>query len=105
MKYDGRHEARLVVDGNLTDTHFLRKFSGVVCLKGIRLVQSIAGLNVLEFWSQGLRKTYSEAKTKEKTCDIAGSEFGYLKDYILIITNDLHRLRTSGLYWHESLAN
>ena len=37
-KHDGRHKARLVADGHLTDVPNESVYSGVVSLKGFRLV-------------------------------------------------------------------
>ena len=48
VKYDSRHKARLVADGNLNDVPLSSVYSGVVSLKGIRLVLFIAELNGLE---------------------------------------------------------
>ena len=42
VKHDGRHKARLVADGNLTEVPLSSIYSGVVSLRGIRLVLFIA---------------------------------------------------------------
>jgi hypothetical protein len=38
VKHDGRHKARLVADGNLTQVPVEAVYSGVVSLRGLRLV-------------------------------------------------------------------
>ena len=48
---------------------------------------------------------YLEAKTKEKVIRIAGHEFGPLEGHTFIINKALYRLCSSGLRWHEHLAN
>ena len=45
------------------------------------------------------------AKTQEKVYIIAGSEFGPLEGHTLVIEKVLYRLRSSGLQWHEKLAD
>ena len=51
MKHDGRHKARLVADGHLTDAPLTSVYSGVVSLRGIRLITFIAELNGMETWA------------------------------------------------------
>ena len=50
VKHDGRHKARLVADGHLTDVPVESVYSGVVSLRGFRLVLFLAELNKLETW-------------------------------------------------------
>ena len=52
VKHDGRNKARLVDDVNLTDVLLSSVYSGVVSLRGIRLVLFLAELNGLESWGQ-----------------------------------------------------
>ena len=47
VKHDGRHKARLVADGHLTDIPLDSVYSGVVSLRGIRLLTFISELNAL----------------------------------------------------------
>ena len=47
-KHDGRHKARLVADGHLTEVPLSSACSDVVSLRGIRLVLFLAELNGLE---------------------------------------------------------
>ena len=42
VKYDGRHKARLVAGGHLTEIPVDSIYSGVVSLKGIRLITFLA---------------------------------------------------------------
>lgn len=51
VKHDGRFKARCVADGRLTDIPVDSAYSGVVSLRGFRLVLFIAELNGLEAWS------------------------------------------------------
>ena len=51
IKYDGRHKARCVADGHLTDVRIENVLTGVVCLRGIRIIFILAELNELELRS------------------------------------------------------
>lgn len=46
-----------------------------------------------------------EAETNEKVYIVAGPEFGELRGHTLVIFKALYGLRTSGLRWHERLAD
>jgi hypothetical protein len=76
VKHDGRHTARLVTDGHLTDIALESVYSGVVSLKGFIIVLFLAELNHLEIWAIDIGNAYLEAFTSEKVYIIAGPEFG-----------------------------
>ena len=105
VKHDGRHKARLVADGHLTDAPLSSVYSGVVSLKALRIAMFLAELNELEIWATDIGNAYLEAKTKEKVYIIAGPEFGDLQGHILIINKALYGLKSSGLRWNERLAD
>ena len=66
MKHDGRHKARLVADGHLTDTPIDSVYSGVVSLRSLRIVIFMAELNDLELYGADVSNAYLEAETQEK---------------------------------------
>jgi hypothetical protein len=66
IKHDGHHKACLVAGGHLTDSNTESMYSGVVSLRGIRLVIFLAELNQLEIWGADVGNAYLEALTKEK---------------------------------------
>ena len=105
VKHDGRHKARLVADGHLTDIPLESVYSGVVSLRGIRLLTFISELNSLLLWATDIGNAYLEALTKELVYIVAGPEFGDREGHILVIVKALYGLRTSGLRWHERLAD
>jgi Reverse transcriptase (RNA-dependent DNA polymerase) len=105
VKHDGRHKCRLVAGGHLTDPSSDSVYSGVVSLRGIRLVTFLAELNHLELWGADVGNAYLEAKTKEKVYIIGGPEFGELEGHTLVIYKALYGLRTSGLCWHQRFAD
>jgi hypothetical protein len=105
VKHDGRHKARLVAGGHLTDPNTESVYSGVVSLRGIRLVVFLAELNALELWGADVGNAYLEAKTKEKVYIIGGPEFGALEGHTLLIDKALYGLRSSGLCWHQRFAD
>ncbi len=104
VKHDGRHRARLVADGHLTDVPEESNYSGVVSLRGFRLLVFLAELNGLKLWGTDISSAYLEAHTKEKVCIIAGPEFGPLEGHRLIVNKALYGLRTSGQRWHDRFA-
>jgi len=104
VKHDGRHRARLVADGHLTDVPLESVYSGVVSLRSVRMVSFAAELNDLELWATDIGSAYLEAYTKEKLYIVAGPEFGELEGHVLLIIKALYGLKTSGARWHERLA-
>ena len=105
VKHDGRHKARLVADGHLTNVPIDSVYSGVVSLRGLRLLIFLAELNNLELWSTDIGNAYLEATTNERVYIIAGPEFGDRQGHTLIIFKVLYGLRSSGLHWHERFAD
>jgi Reverse transcriptase (RNA-dependent DNA polymerase) len=105
VKHDGRHKVRLVADGHLTDIPLESVYSGVVSLRGFRIVLFLAELNHLEIWSTDIGNAYLEAYTTEKVFIIAGPEFGEREGHILIISKALYGLRSSGARWHDRFAD
>jgi hypothetical protein len=87
VKHDGRHKARLVADGHLTDIPLDSVYSGVVSIRGFRLVLFLAELNKLDLWATDIGNAYLEAYTSEKVYIIGGPEFGELDGHILVISN------------------
>jgi Reverse transcriptase (RNA-dependent DNA polymerase) len=105
VKHDGRHKGRLVADGHLTDIPVDSVYSGVVSLRGFRMVLFLGELNGLEVWSTDIGNAYLEAMTSEKVYIIAGPEFGDLEGHILVINKALYGLRSSGARWHDKFAD
>jgi hypothetical protein len=56
VKHDGRHKARIVAGGHLTDPNTESVYSGVVSLRGIRLIVFLSELNGLELWGADVGK-------------------------------------------------
>ena len=103
VKHDGRHKARFVAGGHLTEPTNEQVYSGVVSLKAFRLVLFLAELNELELYAADVGNAYLEAYTKEKVYFIAGKEFADfgMQGHILIIKKALYGLSTSGSRWAE----
>ena len=104
-KHDGRRKARLVAGGHLTATPIDSVYSSVVSLRGIRMLTFIAELNDLDLWVTDIGNAYLESYTKEKVYITAGPEFGDRAGHTLIIVKALYGLKSSGLRWHERLAD
>ncbi len=104
IKHDGRHKARLVADGHRTDVSLLSVYSGVVSLRGLRMVTFLAELNKLKLWATDIGNAYLEAYTSEKVHIIAGPDSGERHGHTSVISKALYGLRSSGLRWHEKLS-
>ena len=104
-KHDGRRRARLVADGHLTDVPVESVYSGVVSLRGIRIMTFLAEHNKIELWATDIGSAYLQTYTKEKLYIQAGPEFQELEGHYLIIVRALYGLRTSGARWHERFAD
>ena len=105
VKHDGRHKARLVADGHLTEVPLDSVYSGVVSIRGFRLTLFLAELNQLELWATDIGNAYLEAYTAEKVYIIAGPEFGELEGHILVVSKALYGLRSSGARWHDKFSD
>jgi Reverse transcriptase (RNA-dependent DNA polymerase) len=93
VKHDGRHKARLVADGScLNDIPLESVYSGVVSLRGLRIVLFLAKLNHVKTWVTEVGNAYLEAFKSEKVYIIAGPEFGEREGHILIISKALYGL-------------
>lgn len=66
VKHDGRHRARLVAGGHLTPIPLKSIYSGVVSLRGLRLVVFLSELNGLQLWNADVGSAYLEAETQER---------------------------------------
>lgn len=105
VKHDGRHKARLVADGHLTDVPDDSVYLSVVSLHGLCILLFLAELNGLKVWGTDIGNAYLEALTSENVCIRAGPEFGALAEHLLIIYKALYGLRSSGVRWHEKLSD
>ena len=105
VKHDGRHKARLVADGQQTEAPLESVYSGVVSLRGLRIVAFLAELNQLNLWGADVGNAYIEAKTREKVYIIGGVGFGELEGHTLIIFKALYGLKSSGARWHDRLVD
>jgi hypothetical protein len=59
----------------------------------------------MELWGTDIGNAYLESVTKEKVYFIAGPEFASREGHVMIIYKAHYGLRSSGLRWHEKLAD
>ena len=90
VKHDGRHEACLEADGNLTAVPLNLVCTGVVSLRGLRMVSFPAERNGLKTWAADIGNACLEARTHEKVCIKAGRVFGPLEGHLSVIQAALH---------------
>ena len=105
VKHDERYKSRIVAGGHLTGTPMESVYSGVVSLRGVRIVIFLAELNGLKIWQTDVGNAYLEATTEEKVYVIAGPEFGEKEGHIFVINKALYGLKTSGKRWHERFSD
>jgi hypothetical protein len=85
VKHDGCHKARYVAGGHLTNVPNASVYSGVVSLRGLRMVAFLSELNGLDLWATNIGNAYLEARTSELLFIVAGPEFGDLEGHMLVI--------------------
>ena len=59
----------------------------------------------MELWATDIGNAYLESFTQEKVHIRAGPEFGECEGHYLLIVKALYGLTSSGLRWHECLAD
>jgi hypothetical protein len=75
VKHDGRHKACYVAGVHLTDVPNVSVYSGVVSLRGLRMVAFLSELKGLDLWATDIGNAYLEAKTAELLFIVAGPLF------------------------------
>ena len=105
VKHDGRHRARVVANGNLTEVPVESVYSGVVSLRGLRACIFIGESNDMPSWGTNISSAYLLAKTCEKVCIIAGPEFGDKAGELLLIDKALYGLRLYSKQWAQLLQD
>jgi hypothetical protein len=91
-----RRKARMVAQGNRTETSTMLTYSSVVSRDLVRIALTIAALNDLDILSCDIQNAYLMAKCHEKIYTKAGSEFGSDAGKYMIITRALYGLKSSG---------
>ena len=66
VKHDGRFKARLCARGDMTDDPIDSVYSGVVSIRGLRLVMFLSELNGLQCWAADVTQAYLTSYTTEK---------------------------------------
>ena len=71
------------------------------------MITFLAELNALDLWSTDIGNAYLESNTQEKVYIVAGKEFACvgLEGHTLVIVKALYGLKSSGLRWHEVIAD
>jgi hypothetical protein len=105
VKHDLRHKARLVAGGHLTEQSEESNYSGVVSLRSLRILLTVAELNGMTTKVADIGNAYLEAYTKEKVYIVASPIFGELSGHTLIIEKALYGLRSSGARFHDKLSD
>ena len=104
MSENFRRKARLVANGNETDTPASLTYSSVVSRDSVRIALTIATLNDLEVLACDIENAYLTADCREKIYIIAGPEFGSEAGSVMIIRKALYGLKSSGAAFRAHLA-
>ena len=104
-KEDGCRKARIVAHGDFTPEPDEAVYSSVASLHSLHYITFIAELNGHNLMQGDIGNAYLESYTQEKVCFTAGPEFGPLAGHTLVIIKALYGLRSSGLRFHEKLAD
>jgi hypothetical protein len=105
VKYDLRHEARLVAGSNWTVNDKEDIYSGVVRMDTEIIRYFLGALYGLSCCACDIGNAFLYGKTKKKVYITAGPEFGTkLQGKRLIIDKSLYGLKTSAARFHEHLS-
>ena len=99
-----RRKARLVANGNETETPASLTYSSVVSRDSVRIALLVASLNELEVLACDIQNAYLTADCREKIYIIAGPEFGSEEGSIMVIRKALYGLKSSGAAFRAHLA-
>ena len=105
VEHDGRHKARMVAGGHLTNTPLESACAGVVSPRGLQMCIFLAELNGLAPCATDIGNACLEAKTREKVCIKAGPEFKEREGNLLMTHKALYGLKSSGKEFGELLAD
>jgi hypothetical protein len=83
VKHDGRHKARLVADGHLTDIPLESVYTGVVSLRGFRIVLFLDELNHLEIWATDIGKHTLKPIHQKRYTSLLVQSLGSVRDISL----------------------
>ena len=77
----------------------------MVSIHGLRIILFLPELIRIDNWATDIYNINLEAKTSGQVYIIAGPEFSNKQGSNLVIFKALYVLRSSGLRWHENLAD
>ena len=86
-------KARLVANGHRQDTPDSMTYSPVVSCDSVRIMLTLAALNILDLHTAGVHNAYLNAKPKERVSFYAGTEFGKDEGKIVIVIRYLYVLK------------
>jgi hypothetical protein len=102
---DLRRKARMVAGGHVVNSTMFESYSSVVQTRTIRLLETIAMNEGLEFMTGDIGNAFVHAFTKEKVYSKAGKEFGNREGCVVVIKKALYGLATSARQWNLALGD
>lgn len=97
-----RQKARLVCQGNRTETPTSVTYSSVVSRDSVRICLTIAALNDLQVMAADIQNAYLSAPCRECVWCRVGPEFGQDEGKPFIIVRALYGLKSSGAAFQEA---
>ena len=102
---DFRFKARMVANGNETDTPAVLTYASVVSRESVRIALTLAALNELSVKTSDIQNAYLTAPTTEKLYTKLGVEFGADVGKIAIIVRALYGTKSAGAAFRNHLAD
>jgi len=100
VKHDGRHKARYVIGGHVTDASDVDTYAATVRTENVRLIFLVAVINDTDIKDGDIDTAYLNAISKEKIYTRAGIEFGpLLAGKIMLLYKALYGAKGSGNAW------
>jgi hypothetical protein len=101
---DFRRKARLVANGNQTETPLTLTYSSVVSRDSVRIALLVTALNYLKLLAYDIQNEYLTADCRERTYITAGQEFGSEAGSLMIVNKARNGLKSSDALFRAHLA-
>jgi hypothetical protein len=99
-----RQKARLVANGNQTETPPTLTYSSVVSCDSVQIALLIAALNDLKLLACDIQNAYLTADCRERIDITAGPEFGSKAGSLMVVKKALYGHKSSGAAFQAHLA-
>jgi hypothetical protein len=105
VKSDGRHKARLVIGGHVTDASDYDTYAATIRTDNIRIILFVVVRDYSDMLMGDVMTAYLNALTGEKIWTKCGPEFEDAEGQIAIVNKALYGLKTSAHQWYMHLTD